>query len=358
MKKYILLGLVLILYNCNKPPQTEGKIIVNVEKKQTKSIHNIFKYVKYIKLETIKESIIGHISKVIVYKNNIYIHDNRSPSNVLIFNVEGKYQSKITRHGKGPGESMGILDFNIDNDSIYLFDPTLQKMMVCSLTGELIREKKVPFKMLNFEILKNGDLFAIKERPGNDSKNNKFNKLFLLSLDKNKILKEFHIEPVIDDINLRLDKVFYSNANDNKILYWEFFNNIIYEFSGNNISKKYEVNFGKHNLGADILKLPFLERFSKLKGNDYAGIINNIIEDTDQLFFSFVHNEKNYTVIYNKVSKEANVFSLEDEKENIENIILFTKTGNFYVSVIDPGKLDKKNILFSEIDNPILILCK
>jgi len=362
MKKILLsiLGLSLILYSCVDSPKervNSPAIVINVdmEQKSIKQIKELFNEVRFIKLETNKESIFSEVGKLIIHGDGIYVLDKKTMKNIYVFNMNGNFLYKVLAKGEGPGELMEPVDFNIKNDQIYVLDRLLKKIAVYDLTGAFVDEKKVEARLLNFELLNDGNILALSEINGGDNENEK---LTLLSLGEGEQLKNFSVAQNTRDGNLKLDNVF-SLYNDG-ILYWQIFDNTVYTFQNGDVFERYKIDFGEYTIGPNILKLPLDVRLVKLNTNKkrYAGLLDNVIEDNVNLYFSFLHNGKTYNALFNKNTKELNTFLLVDNEKNIEIKKIFTKTDNFYVSVVYPMDLDKGNNLLQEIDNPMLILCR
>lgn len=363
MKKYLLLLFLLtFLCSCNHlktPDNSIEKVNVILDQVQNKSIYKLFTNVRLIKLETNKKSMFGEIGKLIIHKNNIYILDKKATKSIFVFNIDGKFKYKISRTGKGPGEYIEPVDINIDsqNDHLYVLDRLLNTILIYSLTGDFIEEKKLSFRLLNFQLFSSGDIVGLKELLGGKGSNKNDNKLVHFSFRKNKILNEYFIAPITNDGNLKFDNVF--SSYDNNVLYWEIFNNIIYDITDNNISKKYIVDFGNLNIDKKVLSMPLIERLSILNKNGklYAGLIDNVIMGKNQLYFSFLYNGKSYNVIYNKHSKKSSVYQLTDEVNKINISKIFSKTNNFYVSIVKFNDIAKGSNLLNELDNPMLFIC-
>lgn len=52
---------------------------------------------------------------------------------IYVFNPNGSYRARFTRHGRGPGEYESIGSIDIYDDKLYLLDPGLQKIGIFSL---------------------------------------------------------------------------------------------------------------------------------------------------------------------------------------------------------------------------------
>jgi hypothetical protein len=96
----------------------------NGEKMDTLHMSFLFKSVKCIRLELTDNSLIGMTSKMLVYKNRIYILDAMKAKCLFVFDMEGSFIRKIGNSGPGPGEYADIKDFTIDtdNDEVIILD--------------------------------------------------------------------------------------------------------------------------------------------------------------------------------------------------------------------------------------------
>jgi hypothetical protein len=112
-----------------------------VNKSQAINITDIVDSVKFIKLETTDESLIGEIRHVIFYDGLYYINEKKSAS-VLVFDETGKYKFKISKKGRGPGEYGEISRLLIDkkNRRILIYDVHARKMIYYTLEGQFVKE--------------------------------------------------------------------------------------------------------------------------------------------------------------------------------------------------------------------------
>ena len=81
------------------------------------------KLVRYVKLETSNECLLEDAQKVIVYKNKIYILSSFGAGNVYVFNIDGKYVTRINK-GEGPKDIMYPTDIaiNEENNTLAILD--------------------------------------------------------------------------------------------------------------------------------------------------------------------------------------------------------------------------------------------
>ncbi|MDR0386056.1 MAG: 6-bladed beta-propeller, partial [Prevotellaceae bacterium] len=76
---------------------------MNKENKEPVDLSVYIDSVGYIRLDNSDECLIGKIQKVFFYEGRYYIQDNKAGS-VFVFDETGKFQCKISKKGRGPGE--------------------------------------------------------------------------------------------------------------------------------------------------------------------------------------------------------------------------------------------------------------
>jgi hypothetical protein len=122
-----LIGFVMLLFclSCSSA-QTNEKHVINLdgEKKPALLFSEMFKRAKTIILETNENCLIGIITEIQYFDNNLFVLDGLIANSVLVFDTEGRFLRKIGRVGTGPGEYKRIGDFTIDAEKreIYLLD--------------------------------------------------------------------------------------------------------------------------------------------------------------------------------------------------------------------------------------------
>lgn len=122
-KSVLILLLSSSLYMCNTPHSKNESAGFEIETKRMLNVQSIkygdtkyFKSSKIIKLETTDENLIGEIAQVEFCENRFYVLDKRlSISNLLVFDLNGKFLSKIGTIGEGPDEYLNISSFFVDD---------------------------------------------------------------------------------------------------------------------------------------------------------------------------------------------------------------------------------------------------
>ena len=121
--------LLLFLVSCSSQQthqflNMEGEYYtIDIDEQQEESIplSSIFKNTLTIILETADDNIIGRVSDIQVFDNNIYILDSRSAKSLFVFDMEGRFVRKIGRIGQGPGDYIEINDFTFDMENRIIF---------------------------------------------------------------------------------------------------------------------------------------------------------------------------------------------------------------------------------------------
>lgn len=95
--------------------------------------------IEIVPLETTDESLISQINQVELYKDKIYISDEKS-AKILVFTTSGQYLYSIGKQGMGPGEYSNMWDFTFIGDSVIVKDRYRNKYIVYDLYGNYHRE--------------------------------------------------------------------------------------------------------------------------------------------------------------------------------------------------------------------------
>ena len=97
--------------------------------------------IKFIILEETKESLIKYPNKIFFTPEQIMVVD-RDLGTIFFFDRNGKYLSKISKRGQGPGEyvSLSYCMFDEQKQQLIVYDNHVNKMLFYDFSGNLIRE--------------------------------------------------------------------------------------------------------------------------------------------------------------------------------------------------------------------------
>lgn len=100
--------------------------------------------VTYIPLETTKESYIGYIAQL--WMNDSIILINNLGGGLLLFQQNGKFIRKIGKNGRGPGEYLSILHFDVIRDTIYVSSTGRRGFLRYTFDGSFCDEIKLKYQ--------------------------------------------------------------------------------------------------------------------------------------------------------------------------------------------------------------------
>lgn len=100
-------------------------------------------HVKFIKLATSSDCILGDIKKIMADGTNIFIEDFRE--RVFRFDAEGHFLNKIGVKGGSRGEYVSLFDFYLDkeNQMAYLMDLAKGKLLRYDYDGKFVSSQDV-----------------------------------------------------------------------------------------------------------------------------------------------------------------------------------------------------------------------
>jgi len=162
MEKVFLVIFVSIFFSChrkeshNSKPVIAGEPITKIKLSNNKAdyfverIHlsEFIDSVKFIKLETTEESLVGSITKVLFVDEKMVII-NEMGGEIFLFDNNGNFIRKIANRGRGPGEYLNITscNYNSERQILSIFSDVASKLLLYNLNGDFIKE--VIFKTEN-----------------------------------------------------------------------------------------------------------------------------------------------------------------------------------------------------------------
>lgn len=150
MRKIIAAVLLLSVVSCSKQENKSGTAVV-VDMYPSKSdqpnlepnikLSDFVDSVKYLRLETTPECVMGRAYKTYFIDDKIVVAD-LSVASVFIFDSNGKYLRKIARKGRGPQEYIEVGDmlFDYQTKQIIVYCFRTHKMLFYDLNGEFVRK--------------------------------------------------------------------------------------------------------------------------------------------------------------------------------------------------------------------------
>ena len=281
---------------------------------------DFFKAPKVVLLETKPECVVQNIRSLEIYKEDIYILDDRA-NKLYIFDGNGKFKRTISSPGRGHGEYMKLADFSIDRtkEIIYLLDEA---------TDEILKFSLDDYKFLSsIKAVQNGYLtYCMQEIGGkiylNRSSVLEKEKYELREIDERngkqvgKFLKS-------DDYNhgwnfpLSLEHSNFYSKNSQSPKYIGLFSNLIMNVTADGVSAAYIVDSRKFVDKEEVLKMQGIAE-GKLEKIDFSDIysqkrihqISRFIESPSKVFFQYLEGDERNYLVYDKASGKTKTSSL------------------------------------------------
>ncbi len=329
-------------------------IDINPQKNKTLLLSEFVDRVSFIKLETNNKGIVSDITKLQFFNNKIFILD-RSQNSIFVFNKNGSFVDKFQNIGRGPGEYLQLVDFEINDWGIFLLDYP-NKILHYNFNLEFIQKIDLG-SLFTFSFCFYKDKFWVCNEEGS------LNELFCFSTINNK--------GVTEDTFLKrkfLNKEFNwqggseFNKSDGFLYLSPQFNNQIFITKGKDIQTAYTINFGKYafphdqNLFATNIFSP--EFNYALKQQFWIG--------DSLLVFDFLFGGERQFVFYEKKTKNTKYGKIENDLIPSYRFFPSGSEGNILIEIVDPITiLEFFEFLTEEVyalksltenDNPILIL--
>lgn len=160
MKNLNLYLILVFLCSCTgSQPIADNQILLThpVKKTTGEVFLDHFELEAIMPIETTKDFLLSGINRVIYHKTKIIILDRSATSIFVIDANNGKVETHIHRKGRGPGESLNILDIAFDDKSeqILVFND-YYKLLYFDLKGSFLKEEKITDESFDEIVYDNG----------------------------------------------------------------------------------------------------------------------------------------------------------------------------------------------------------
>jgi hypothetical protein len=298
MKKTLII-IMILLYGCTE--DTIYKINPSKFRKKNVLLSEIAESIDYIPLES--RFFVQHIMKIICADSFLVVANY--PEGLHLYSKKGDFLNKIGKRGNGPGEYQYGTSFTIDNKNklIYILDRNnnifkydfynnfLDALPIDHLHGY--------FRDIEFY---NGHLFLF------ETINNGFAKYKWVEIDTtgNTISIQPNSIPTFEcNIGFRSD---CSYKTENSLVYWDKYNDTIFQIKDENINVRYLWDKWKTRLPRENITPAQYENF-------YFDPWN-IIESKDFLFIYYYENKHYCTAFLNKEKEQFYIVNKSKDEDD------------------------------------------
>jgi hypothetical protein len=379
LKILVFVIICVTAYSCGNKTSSHKEVIhIDIDEyisDEPLVFSEIFSGFHIIPLETSEDCIINQINNIKIIRDTIYVFDKNAKS-VFIFSKQGRFISKISRIGRGPGEFIQPSDFDVKRDAILIFDYSSKKINAYDKIGNFIYDLNLKDRFSSF-ITTDDNVLAYKPFPaGNTSAKDDY-LLYQYNTDGKIIWKAVKYSDFLQGPKViqSLDGGnFFMTEND--IKFYMNFCTTIFSIKEQNIKPYIILNSVKHKLTKDDLKNYKIEEISTFitANPDKLSKISGYSENDNIAFIKFnIGVSEYYTFYYFKTQKiSCNSRYMDDLTIIYPN--LFKISGNQLIAYIHSSRVSafkelivtekvkveddlKSEILkATDFDNPILIL--
>jgi hypothetical protein len=327
-----------------------------------------FEDIRFIKLETNPDILLGNDIFLKISEDKIFILDKDYQKCVLCYSNVGIFLSKIGKKGKGPGEYIEIRDFIIKNDEVEILSgagasSTISKY---NIEGQFLGKTDISYAAFSFENISD-DYYAI-----GTGYNKSIHKNRIYIVDKNG--KEVEkLLPNQTDIKIPVVENTFTKFGS-KIYYRESFNNQVYSVEDFQLTVNYELNFGKYSIPEKFYKSDILKGFEMINKNGFSNIFQYL--DNQRYAFFEIRQQKagenttTHLLLFAQTNDNRSIISFGEEENTIFRHPVGITKNNELIFLIYPYDLksNSKEMELYDIsenlknldvtENPYIAFCK
>ena len=220
VNKILFCILLFVLFSCkNENHKVDREIfIANLDSTCTSEFKysDLYKKVTAIILDN-KEVMLTEISKMLVYKDKLYLLDRRAQG-VYAFCKDGSFVCKFGNLGAGPDEYVSCNDFGINADAgeIYIYDMAKHRIHKYDIFSASYKESIIIDKSIDIDYImcNSGCLYAAQASNRNEEKESIYYLLYQIDVKSGKKIAQW------------FDAVYYNKGWNDELIHGNIFYNI------------------------------------------------------------------------------------------------------------------------------------
>ncbi len=319
--EYILyLLIVMSLAACNKSDNNINSNKIDFAELNSDNIlklSELYDSISYVKLETTHESLIGTIKKIIPYKDNFIIFDNKY-SNIFVFDAVGKFIKRIGDKGTGPNEYIKVDDICFDQtkNRLFVLDNTRGRIQVFDDNGKVLYNVKLTFMPNEIEYL-SGMIICYNDFKTNDNlkTGNKYPLVTLIDAENGEILSShMYFSSKIQSKEI-ISPYSATSTDGTSVCIFNLLTSSITVFNKKEGIEEYVLNFGtedtktreKYYLKLQEKQLDAYDVCSGCKHQPDYTMITSVLKEKSNFYISAINyvEKKQYFIKYNIDTKDC-----------------------------------------------------
>ena len=368
---------ILVFASCSHKKNDDYSIngtftkVYPVDPKESKIVYlsSIFDSISYQTFQLSDSTVIGSIDKIEIHNFRYYFWD-KIGRKIWCYDLDGNFIFKLDKRGQGPGEYLGISDFNIDKErqQLLILDQNSKKILCYDLNGNHIKNFAIDVSAVQFAIVENG--WLLYSRGGPDFLRDKIKygyNLLMYDFDGN-LLEQYCPYNDITDRSFGLKN--FSTFNQ-QIFFRYAINDTIYQFDYSGYLKnKILFDFGKYRMPLKSIN-DFQEMSEYSRRSNYTRVYESF-HTSKFMFISYSFEKRLHFLLFDKESENIiNGSFLENDIDNIsfanpipifawQNQLIYVKEASDIVEQKKEGEKIHKRISqlqdLNEEDNPVIII--
>ncbi len=363
---------LFILFSCRENPKTTEQdnkpITIDLKKSTVPNKSTAIKNIEYIPLETDENILINLIDEIIFHNDKFYILD-LTASTIFIFNRDGSFYNKLSKIGKGPGEYLHIMDFDINtaNNSIWIYDNHSSKIIIYNELLTEFEEIKLKYYFEEF-VIKNNEEIYTRNIYSDGIIHSRIAELNISNMAYRSIFVNSAYEDGFDIT--RFGNILHKNING--VLVNPRFKGDIFRIENGTTNKIVEFigNFPDKSFVAELKQNLFLMN----NPDKYITNIGNIFENSSYIHFR-IQEKETLSIVLDKKSGDALLLDFLNQENYFGNHMVYGVAEDKFISLyntteysssehfknrVEKSSLNntQKELLLgrSFYDNPMLIL--
>jgi hypothetical protein len=303
----IIIFLTSLLYSCKEHKNTGEVIKINpYEAKDEINLSEIADSVKYIKLQTDSNCVMGRIHDIFIREKYIYALDV-SQHIIFVFDKNGKLISKLDKRGKGPDEYLRLgPTFIDDNEEFIEFinysgkNPNITKYS--NISFSLLDNKRSMPRISANSCRREGDTYYFATQQIENKVYGKPTNSGILIVKNGKIEKTLFDKNIITNHSSFCSNIESFTKNDKDELFVSImYDNTFYQLQNMNAYPIFTVDFGKYSIDNSVGFKPLNEQLQYIKNiNGLASFPVLNINNTDIMIFSYYFKQNIKSGMYKR----------------------------------------------------------